>query len=589
MRLAQEGSAPGRTPAIPQQADGGLAAALRVLADSSARQGALLEKLMGGRLAEEIRLPETAPAAPKAARGKVEGGKEKAAADKEKPLAGGTLEAPEVRIQKASGRKFVVTSAQNNTFVHADFIAALEVFCAERQAELLIPYFTYNKNAWGNSPQRVCKEMLQEETAPEDIWYDPAVQPYACNRAVELAPGLILCGELDILPTAVDPLSGLDGYTRSASGIVPHAKVAMKSLATMKDDDARFMYATGACTLRNYISRKAGQKAEFHHVFGALYVEADEDGAWFCRHLIAADDGSFHDLNRRYTPAGSEPAQVEAIVWGDIHREKCDEETIGACWDAAASIVNVLRPRNQVIHDLTDFTYRNHHNLKSPYFLSRMREAGTETVRAGMVSCAGFLERIERPWCSTIVVESNHDQAFLRWLEEADGHRDPANAEYWHTWNARVFRGIREGDRDFLVFEEALREHADLRRTRFLREDESCVLCPDSGGIEVSLHGHRGSNGSRGSPRSYRQMGRRTVSAHTHSAGVIDGVWTAGVTGRLNMEYNKGPSSWSQSHVVIYESGKRAIITMRGTRWRAKPAPKPRVRVAAPTKSAYGV
>lgn len=47
------------------------------------------------------------------------------------------------------------------------------------------------------------------------------------------------------------------------------------------------------------------------------------------------------------------------------------------------------------------------------------------------------------------------------------------------------------------------------------------------------------------------------------------------------MGYNKGPSSWSHSHVVTYPNGKRAVVTMRGTRWRAAPARKPRISVRA--------
>ncbi len=44
--------------------------------------------------------------------------------------------------------------------------------------------------------------------------------------------------------------------------------------------------------------------------------------------------------------------------------------------------------------------------------------------------------------CRTVVVESNHDEAFRRWLSEADGHRDAANARFWHFWNYRMFQAV---------------------------------------------------------------------------------------------------------------------------------------------------
>ena len=58
-----------------------------------------------------------------------------------------------------------------------------------------------------------------------------------------------------------------------------------------------------------------------------------------------------------------------------------------------------------------------------------------------------------------------------------------------------------------------------------------------------------------------------------HTAGIIDGVYTAGVSGKLDMEYNKGPSSWSHSHVVTYPNGKRAIITVKNGKWKADDKP----------------
>jgi hypothetical protein len=53
----------------------------------------------------------------------------------------------------------------------------------------------------------------------------------------------------------------------------------------------------GACTVPNYIEKKAGLKAEFHHQIGATIVELDSAGRLFCRQIGAATDGSFQDLD----------------------------------------------------------------------------------------------------------------------------------------------------------------------------------------------------------------------------------------------------------------------------------------------------
>ena len=109
-----------------------------------------------------------------------------------------------------------------------------------------------------------------------------------------------------------------------------------------------------------------------------------------------------------------------------------------------------------------------------------------------------------------------------------------------------------------------------LTGIQFLRRDESYVICPEkSGGIECAIHGHNGPDGARGSANSFARLGRKANIGHFHSAGIIDGVYVAGTSSQFNLGYNKGPSSWSHSHVVTYLNGKRAIVTMWDGKWRA--------------------
>jgi len=102
---------------------------------------------------------------------------------------------------------------------------------------------------------------------------------------------------------------------------------------------------------------------------------------------------------------------------------------------------------------------------------------------------------------------------------------------------------------------------------RFLRTDEPYIIC--NGKIECGMHGHLGPNGARGTPQNLQKVGRRANTAHTHSAGIWNGLFVAGTSTKLRWDYNRGPSSWSHSHVVTYPSGQRAIITMWNGRWRA--------------------
>jgi hypothetical protein len=478
-----------------------------------------------------------------------------------RPVAGGTIEPPDRRRGKLQGKRFVFTAAQNNTFVHEDFWENLLKFCDYNDAQLVVGKFRYNKSGFQNATKD-----------SDDLWFDSKILPYVVDESMKIDEsnnGTVWCGELDILPTAVNPMSGLDSYTHTANSIIPHAKVQLKSVPVLKGQPGKMLYSTGACTQRNYIQRKAGQKAEFHHVFGALFVEIDEDGTEFVRQLIADSTGSFYDLTTLFTNGEVREGQrVEAINWGDIHAEMLDHSVEYASWKSPESMLDELMPRYQFVHDLTDFKARNHHNIRNPHFLAEMHFEATGNVEYGMEQAAASLEDLEREWCQTVVVESNHDQAFRRWLSEADIRTDPENAEYFHRSNAELFKEIREGNPRFHIFEWAVREFADLSNTIFLDEDDSFVICGENG-IECGMHGHRGPNGARGNPNALRNLGRKCNVGHTHSAAILDGIYVAGLSCKMDMGYNKGPSSWSHSHIVTYPNGKRTIITMKNGKWRA--------------------
>lgn len=480
----------------------------------------------------------------------------------DKPLYGGILPAPDVQRRRLDGRKFVFTCAQNNTALHEDFWNALQQFCRVNGAQLGVSRISYNKGAWGAAANIT--------TESEDVWYDPKIKPYVLDEQVKVASGLVFCGDLDILATAANPLSGLDNFTGPNSGIVPHTKMHLQSLATMKHEAAKFLYTTGTCTLRNYIDRKAGQVASFHHVYGALYVEVDDSGEWFVRQLNADDSGVFYDLDRAYGPGWDRPALEMGrpyVNLGDIHVEKLDHVQLRG----ALSMLEALGPKGVFLHDLIDFEARNHHNKQDPIFLHEQKFMRVESVEQGMILAANFLGSLQNrlPNATLYVIRSNHDEAFKRWMREGTKYPDPANMRYWHEVNAAYLRTVEE-QRPMDVFKWALlnaadKARVDLSRVQFIEEDQSLVL----NGIEYGMHGHLGCNGARGNPRGFRQLGRKANTGHTHSAGITDGVWTAGVLANLDMGYNKGPSSWSCSHIVTYPNAKRSIITQRKDKWRA--------------------
>lgn len=488
--------------------------------------------------------------------------------DVDKPIAGGASKKKHLlrKDLKEVTRKtrFVFTSAQNNTYVHENFLKSLLLYCEKNNAELVVGTFTYDKNGW----------YREGGVGGDEIWYDPKVRDHILNESCVVSDTLLWCGELNILPTAVTPLSGFKTYCKEKSGIVPHAKLQMESIPTAKFEECRMMYTTGCITLPNYIQKTSGQKAEFHHVIGAVVAEVDEEGTWFVRQLVAdSDTGEFYDLDGHYTPEGyTEGCRVEAINWGDLHSEKKDEDLYERSFRAPNSLLDFLKPKYQFAHDTLDFTTRNHHNIKDQYhrYAMQVGSSGMDLVEDDIRKAGEVLGMMERPWCRTIVVESNHDLALMKWLKESDPKYDNVwNAKFYHKCQVAIIDSIIKQEESFSIFKVVMEDMFPSLDVEFLQVDESFVICEGyGGGIECGNHGHIGNNGGKGSLQSFRVLGRRQNIGHGHHAFILDGVYGAGVKGKLDMGYNIGGSNWSHSDIITYQNGKRAIITWKNGKYR---------------------
>lgn len=463
-----------------------------------------------------------------------------------KPLTAGTITPKEP--EKATAKKFVFTSAQNNTDVHQKFFSALKHYCLLNNAELHIGKYTYNKNGFQNS-----------QTDDDGIYYSKELANYFSTERLDICQGLTWCGDLNILPTAKNPISGFETLTGVNSSIIPHARIALESLPTPKTEQCKMIYATGTLTLHNYIMKKAGQIAQNFHCYGALVVEIDQNGIWHARQIQTDETGIFQDLNTVYYPNGeTREENILCINWGDIHAEKSDYSVLSEC----QNMLNYFMPENQIFHDTFDMTARNHHNRKSGHFLAKMAYDGLDCVYDDISKAHNVLSDFYRPYAQGYVVESNHDLALEAWLDSNDYNfkTDTKNALTYLELQTAIYKSLSVGEK-LNVLEYALTEYGntDLPNTTFLNVDDSLVI----GGIECGYHGHLGANGSRGNPTQFIKLNRPMNTGHTHAASIRGKVYTAGVTGSLDMGYNKGPGNWSHSHIITYKNGFRAIITFK--------------------------
>lgn len=470
-------------------------------------------------------------------------------------------------VTKPKVERWLLTAAQDETEVHLPFWHNLQAYAEHVGAEIMVGGFTYNKS-------------LFEDHASRSGAFAEIVRPYIVHDDRMLGP-LMFAGRMNILPTATRPLSGLDGYSRGAWAVFPHAKVQLVSVPSLPGRHPAMIMTTGCCTLPNYIEKKAGLKAEFHHQIGAIIVELDDYGRLFCRQIATSGDGSFQDLDivirDRKVSTGN---RIEQATWGDIHIPKLDPVVARTIWGydsdsgqitTTDTLAHTLKPATQAFHDLFDHQARNHHRRADPHFNAAMVVAGSDKVEAEVRHTARFLRAATFEWSKSVVVASNHNDALVRWLREADPRTDPVNARYWCELNAEIYRRIEAQDREFDIFAHAMRQFDDRQfdDVAFVPRNGSYLVCQQAGGIEIALHGDEGPNGARGSALNMNKMAVRINRGHEHSASIIDGVFTSGLCGLMDQGYNSGPSSWSHSQILTYPNAKRTLVTIIDGKWRA--------------------
>lgn len=466
-----------------------------------------------------------------------------------KPSFVGSAQAKERNREILQGNKFLITYAQNETAVNLPFFSNLRAYADHIGAQILVVKGHYNTSAFSG----------QVKGDPD--WYAEEIRPYLIDQDAFLGfhHGLFLNAETNILPTTLYPVNaGAQLIGNSQAIILAHPKQQAKTLPVMKGESTRWVYSTGSVTVRNYVTSAAGAKAESDHAYGALLVEVcDESLEFKARHLRADDmDGSFYDLDlfidKQKITVSEKPFSV---VLGDVHAEKLDP----VFWGQTLDFLDQYKPQKVVLHDILDFSSRNHHRRDSGHFLaSQLNETVENDLRQVSYTLVQLRNAVENG--DLIVVYSNHDDALIRWLDcnKYDPRKDPVNAVTYHKLNAAVYSDIINKEPERPILETALAElQMDSAQATFLLLDQSCNV----NGVEVGFHGDKGVNGSKGSPALYSKQGISMVTGHTHSPSMLGDVTTVGCC-NLEQGYNKGLSSWALCHAIIYPNGARTLITL---------------------------
>ncbi|QQO38523.1 putative A1 protein [Vibrio phage VPG01] len=447
---------------------------------------------------------------------------------------------------------YILTAAQNNTKPHPVLNTLLSM-AKEYNAEFGIMPIKYTTTLQGLERKKpsfhsdVKKHLLDNV----DTWLGGEGNVLLANSA-------------QILPTAKQPINAAERLNTGESiTVVASPRRQTKTLSRQKNGSHRWVYTTSVCTLKHYTDSRAGAEAEAEHCFGGVLIEV-KNGMVNHRRLVADENGVIIDNGSVFFPDGSIKAYNDVfdnqpvIVLGDLHCEKmCDDS-----FDRAIKWAYANNPKMIVVHDALDFMSRNHHNREDWTFLYQMQD---RAVIEDLTDVINYLNRLAEV-APVFIVESNHDLALDSWLRDNkfDVRKDPKNARTYHALMLAYIEAMDNGtfgdlakmDLAFAALADQLPELSS--NIEFGKIDEQRLAY----GFDVSMHGHVGTGGARGSAVSFKKMRIKTITGHTHSPFEDNNTVVVGVTGSMEMGYNKGGTTWDRANAIVYPNSTCQLIPM---------------------------
>jgi hypothetical protein len=441
--------------------------------------------------------------------------------------------------------KFVITSAQSNTDINKIFLKALETYCDFNDATLLIIPI---------------KNLSEINSA-----YPSSISKYFIENNIKLHPKLKVLASLNISPSLEYPLSGLAPLSKGDSIIIGHNQLQMATLPVQPNDHPVIMTTTGTLSNRNYTETKQGYKADFNHAHAAVVVELDDD-IFHIRH-INFDGKGFYDFEKYYTSKILFPKNpVSAIVTGDEHVTFSDIDVREATY-GEDGIVSLLKPTYLVRHDVLDCFSVSHHHKNNLLTKFKKWNDGTNIIHDELFETIKFIVDTTPTETTNIIVSSNHNDHLKKWLNECDIRHEPWNAITYHYLMFKMLSEVADGNEMPNPFELYSAEYFAKNNcdVDFIGRTKSFKL----NDVELALHGDVGANGSKGNIKQFAGLPTKTIIGHSHSPGITHGAYQVGTSSTLQLEYNIGPSSWMNTHCILYANGKRQLINIINGRWRA--------------------
>jgi nucleoid DNA-binding protein len=424
---------------------------------------------------------------------------------------------------------FVITTVITGAKVDTNFLASIDNYCKIHNAELLlIPAMDTNQKV-SIDPILKGRRFITEDTKLNEN----------C--------GIIGIG---IRPKTVDSTSGLNRIgRRNGTFIVAGTKRTLKYVATTNKKLPHALMSTGALTLPNYgsftLMNKQNYIAHNDHTMGAVIVELDKNNYFHFRQITADSSGKFIDLGIEYSKNKTRKVKAN-LVLGDLHIGK----TCPIVRKATLELSDKLNIKKWIIHDAFDAYTISHHDIGKQATLAIKANKGMLSLRKELDDYVNELVFLSKKR-QLIIVKSNHDEHLERYLSEARYIKHPHN----HQLGLQLANALIEENNPLEWYTKSKVGNINVM---WLKRDEDYII----GGVQLGAHGDKGPNGSQASITSMEASYGDVVYGHAHTPQIMRGAFCVGTSTPTKPDYGDGPSSWMNTHCLVYENGQRQLINL---------------------------
>lgn len=418
---------------------------------------------------------------------------------------------------KQSGN-FIISGIQNNTETNGPALKALQRKAEILNAELILLPVYYNKKAFSQAVEEGAN--FSAKVIETDLILNNKFYVYTNSH---------------VLPTAKAPVNAAADLNEGERySVIASPKMQRKELPRTVGQPNRTALTTGVLTEPNYLKSRAGTVAERDHKIAALFI---------------SESGTIEQLE--YDENLQWDFEPVAFVLGDVHAENLDP----IAWEASVNYILQSPSINTVVlHDLLDMENRNGHARHDWLHLYQQKDRSIQDDLDCVISLLTELSDLTQIK-HIKVVRSNHDDMLDRLLGDTSyqSHLDPVNAKLYFKLKLQQLENIDNIGHCVPALQMSI-ENVISDKVEFLTLDTSEQLA----GVEISQHGHKGTNGARSGLQNCRF---KMVTGHTHTAGLIGDHVVVGTVSRLSHGYNAGGgTTWTQTNCAICSSGRLLLV-----------------------------